>query len=105
MHRDATEKVTIVGSTCTDSVLGEDRIMPEMRRGDPIAILDAGMYAETASSQLNGVPRPATVLVNGPTVETVKERETVDDVFAKHRIPERLRRGRGAGADMDMRNT
>lgn len=64
---------------------------PLVQRGDILAVLDAGMYAETASTQLNGVPRPATVLVNGTQVEVVKERETVQDVFARHRVPPRLR--------------
>jgi hypothetical protein len=58
-----------------------------------IAFLDAGMYAETVSTQLNGVPRPATVLVDGDRVEVIKQRETVRDVFARHRIPPRLRPG------------
>jgi len=32
-------------------------------KGDIIAILDAGMYAESDSNQLNWIPRPATVMV------------------------------------------
>jgi hypothetical protein len=39
------------------------------------------------------MPRPATVLVNGEGVEVIKLRETVQDVFHLHRIPERLRAG------------
>ncbi len=91
MQRPCTETVTIVGPTCTDSIIGADRLMPALHRGEPVAVLDAGMYAESASTQFNSQPRPATVLVNGDDVEVVKERETVADVFAKHRIPERLR--------------
>jgi hypothetical protein len=34
--------------------------------------------------QYSGVPRPATVLVNGDEVEVIKARETVQDVF--HRV-------------------
>jgi diaminopimelate decarboxylase len=62
-----------------------------MKRGDLIAVLDAGMYAETTSTQFNGMPRPATVLVSGRSHELIKRRETVEDIFALHRIPERLR--------------
>jgi diaminopimelate decarboxylase len=87
----APERVNIVGSLCTGGPLARDRELPELRRGDVIAFLDAGMYAETVSTQLNGVPRPATVLVDGDRVELIKERETVRDVFAQHRIPARLR--------------
>lgn len=81
----------VVGSLCTGNPIGAGVPFPLVQRGDILAVLDAGMYAETASTQLNGVPRPATVLVNGTQVEVVKERETVQDVFARHRVPPRLR--------------
>ncbi len=89
------EDVKIVGSLCTGSPIARDYPMPKLHRGDVLAVLDAGMYAETVSTQLNGVPRPATVLVNDATAELIKERETVLDVFARHRIPTRLRLGIG----------
>ncbi|WP_190812965.1 diaminopimelate decarboxylase family protein [Saccharopolyspora pogona] len=88
----AVEAATVVGPLCTGSPIARDRPMPELNRGDILAVLDAGMYAETASTQFNGVPRPCTVLVNGERVDVIKERESVLDVFAKHRIPPRLRR-------------
>jgi diaminopimelate decarboxylase len=87
------ERVNVVGSLCTGGPLALGRDLPEQRRGDVVAFLDAGMYAETVSTQLNGVPRPATVLVDGDRAEVIKERETVRDVFARHRIPARLRPG------------
>ncbi len=86
----ATEQVEVVGPLCMPDVLGSARNLPPLQRGDLVAILDAGMYAETTSSQFNGQPRPATVLVNGADAEVIKVRETIDDVFAQHRIPERL---------------
>jgi diaminopimelate decarboxylase len=91
MNRKAAERAIVVGETCVDSVFSADCPVPEFDRGEPVAILDAGMYAETASTQLNGIPRPATVLVNGLSSDLIKERESVADVFSKHRIPERLR--------------
>jgi len=91
MYREATEQTILVGETCADSVFSPGCPLPPVKRGEPIVILDAGMYAETSSTQFNGIPRPATVLVNGNEAEIIKERETVDDVFAKHRIPIRFR--------------
>ncbi|MBI4306917.1 MAG: hypothetical protein HY678_11415 [Chloroflexi bacterium] len=87
------EPVDIVGPLCLGGPLGEARSMPRLARGDLLAVLDAGMYAETASTQINGVPRPATVLVDHASAELIKERETVLDVFGRHRIPPRLRAG------------
>src|SRR5262249_15526351 len=94
MERHSNEPARVVGATCTDSIIAPDCCLPRMARGEPLAILDAGMYAEVASTQLNAVPRPATVLVNGDDVELVKRRETIDDVFATHCIPDRLARSR-----------
>ena len=91
LGRAMSETVTFVGGTCTDSIFGIDRASPPVERGDIFAILDAGMYAESASTQFNSMPRPATVLVNGASADLIKERETVADLFAHSRIPERLR--------------
>jgi diaminopimelate decarboxylase len=91
MGRPIIENAHIVGPTCIDSLLAEHYPMPSMKRGDLIAVLDTGMYAETTSTQFNGMPRPATVLVSGRSHELIKRRETVEDIFALHRIPERLR--------------
>jgi diaminopimelate decarboxylase len=91
MSRPLSERAHVVGPTCIDSLFAEHHPMPSMQRGDVIAILDTGMYAETTSTQFNGIPRPATVLVSGDAHELIKRRETVEDIFALHRIPERLR--------------
>ena len=90
MHREAKVKTILVGETCADSIFSSQCYLPEVKRGEPLVMLDAGMYAETSSTQFNGIPRPATILVNGSEAEIIKERETVEDVFAKHRIPDRL---------------
>jgi diaminopimelate decarboxylase len=79
------------GPICTGKPLGRNTALPLMQRGDVLAILDAGMYSETLSTQMNGVPRPATVLVRDGQPEIIKERETVNDVFARFRLPERFR--------------
>lgn len=81
----------VVGGTCFRSVLGADRRLPTLARGDVVAILDAGMYAEVFSNQFNGMPRPAGVLVGGGgSVDLIRQAETARDVFAQHVIPPRL---------------
>lgn len=92
----AAETVNVVGALCLGAPIGRNVRLPALEVGDRLAVLDAGMYAETSSTQMNGVPRPATVLLNGEQAEVVKRRETVEDVFAAHRIPDRLRRPRSA---------
>ena len=90
MHDTYEEQCIVVGPTCVASVLGTGRRLPKLERGDLLVILDAGMYAETTSTQFNGVPRPPTVLVWNGEAEVIRRRETVNDVFATHRVPERL---------------
>jgi diaminopimelate decarboxylase len=57
------EPVRVEGPICesTDS-LGEHHL-PPLRRGDVVAILDAGAYASSLSSRYNGRPRPPEVLL------------------------------------------
>jgi diaminopimelate decarboxylase len=90
-----TIRADIVGPLCAGSPIAAGRQFPFLRRGDIVAVLDAGMYAEIFTARYNGVPLPATVLVNGNEAEVIKEREAVDDVFARHRVPERLRKSAG----------
>jgi len=87
MHAPMDETVQVVGSTCFRSLLGADSAMPAPRRGDTVAILDAGMYAEVFSTQFNAVPRPAAMLLSTQGADIVRQRETIADVFRQHRVP------------------
>jgi diaminopimelate decarboxylase len=91
MNDPFSESCYVTGPICMGKPLGRGTPLPAVSRGDLLAILDAGMYAETLSTQMNGVPRPATVLVNRGRHELSKERETVRDVFSRFILPERFR--------------
>jgi len=91
MGRPYKERVQVVGPTCVDSRLADDWPVPDIQRGEPMALLDAGMYSESISTHLNSVPLPATVLVNGDSVEIIRERETHRDVYSQLRMPERFK--------------
>ncbi|ASP23714.1 diaminopimelate decarboxylase (plasmid) [Antarctobacter heliothermus] len=94
MTAPVTGKATIVGPTCVPSVLGADRPMPNLQRGDVVAIPDAGMYAEVLAPQFNGMPRPAGVMVAPDGgVDLVRRREAYDEIFRNHVVPERLAAG------------
>lgn len=90
MNEQETVTAFVTGPLCLGKPLARGANLPPLRRGDLLAFLDAGMYAETMSAQMNGVPRPATVLVNAGQADLIKTRESVLDVFSRHRIPERL---------------
>ncbi len=86
----AKETVNIVGSLCIQDVLGRSREMPELVRGDLVALLDTGCYAESLSANFNAQCRPATVLVCGERADVTTERERLDDVIGRFKVPARL---------------
>jgi len=51
MHSNANVRTILVVETCVDSVFSPGCPLPPVKRGEPIALLDAGMYAETSSTQ------------------------------------------------------
>ena len=64
--------------------------VPDLEENDVIAFLDMGAYQEVSASNFNALPRPAMVMVNGDQAEVIKRAESIDDVFARDVIPERL---------------
>jgi diaminopimelate decarboxylase len=61
--RDAGVPPRVEGPICESTdALGEHRL-PPLRRGDIVAIRDAGAYAASQSSTYNGRPRPPQVLL------------------------------------------
>lgn len=74
--------VDIVGPVCeTGDFFARDRSLPELRPGDLVAILDAGAYGSSLSSNYNSRPRPAEVLIEGKSVTLIRRRETIDDLL------------------------
>lgn len=82
--------IDLAGISCGFDVLGTSVALPAVEPGDVIAFLDTGAYQDAASSNFNALPRPATVLVWEDTADVIKRAETIDDVFARDRIPPRL---------------
>ncbi len=71
--------VDVVGPICESSdFLAKDRSLPQMERGDLLAVLNAGAYSFAMSSNYNGRLRPAEVLVNGSEWHIIRSRETFD---------------------------
>jgi len=75
----------IVGPVCesADFLARERRL--EARPGGLLALMSAGAYCMAMSSNYNTRPRPAEVMVSGDDVSLVRERETVEQLFAAER--------------------
>jgi diaminopimelate decarboxylase len=90
-YAETTQKIDIAGDVCeSGDLFARDRPMPEIEEGDVLAILNAGAYSFSMSSQYNSRPRPAEVLVKDGKSEVVRERETFADLFNKQNVPVRL---------------
>jgi len=73
----------IVGPVCESSdVVGRDRVLPELKVDDLVAIRDAGAYGSAMASNYNRRPLPAEVLVDEGRWRVIRRRQTVDDMLA-----------------------
>ncbi|MEF8774381.1 MAG: diaminopimelate decarboxylase [Halobacteriales archaeon] len=79
-HRE-TEPATVTGPLCTSAdVLCEDRPLASPRRGDLLAVGNAGAYGYEFTSTFHSRPRPPEVALDGGDVRLVRSRETVEDI-------------------------
>jgi len=75
--------VDVVGPVCeSGDFFARDRRLPEVKQGDLLAVLDAGAYGMSLSSNYNTRARPAEVLVDGAGWRVVRRRETYAEMFA-----------------------
>ncbi|ADI74453.1 diaminopimelate decarboxylase [Methanohalobium evestigatum Z-7303] len=89
--KNAEDTYTIVGPICeTGDIMATDRELPEIEKGDVIAFLDVGGYGFSMSSQYNGRPRCAELLVNKGDVDIIRKAETYADLLANQEVPPRF---------------
>ncbi len=80
--------VSFAGNLCeSGDLLARDRHVPEVRRGDVVAVLDAGAYGFAMSSQYNSRPRCAEVMVSSGRAEVIRQAESLEDLLDKQRLP------------------
>ena len=72
----------IVGPVCeTGDYLGRGRDMPDINRGDLLAVFSAGAYGAVMMSNYNTRPEAAEVLVEGGEAHLVRPRRSVADLL------------------------
>jgi diaminopimelate decarboxylase len=75
------EKVDIVGPICESSdFFARERVLSKIAAGDYLAVLTTGAYGFVLSSNYNGRPRPAEILVNGDRVRVIRPRQTLEEL-------------------------
>ena len=81
------ELVDIVGPICeTGDFLAKDRELPPVEEGDLLAVMSAGAYGFTMSSNYNTRPMAAEVMVTGPSAHLIRERQTWGDLIRGEKL-------------------
>jgi diaminopimelate decarboxylase len=83
----------IVGPICeSGDFLAKDREINQVSQGDLLAVMSAGAYGFSMSSNYNSRPRVAEVLVKGKKFFIVRERETFKDIIKGTKMPDFLKK-------------
>ncbi|MEW6214391.1 MAG: diaminopimelate decarboxylase [Nitrospirota bacterium] len=78
----------VVGPICESSdFLAKERELKRVKQGEYLAVMGAGAYGFSMSSNYNSRPRAAEVMVKGKEHFLIRERETYSDLVRKERIP------------------
>jgi diaminopimelate decarboxylase len=78
----------VVGPVCeSGDYFAKERELTELHEGELLAVMTAGAYGFTMSSNYNTRPRVAEVLVKGNKFEVVRKRETWGDCVKGETIP------------------
>ncbi len=83
--------VDVVGPVCeTGDFIGQARHLAAAE-GDLLAVMNAGAYAFSMSSNYNSRPRAAEVMVDGNLTHLVRARENIEDLWKGEQIMEQPR--------------
>jgi diaminopimelate decarboxylase len=81
----------VVGPICeSGDFLAKNRVVPRFERGDLLAVMSAGAYGFSMSSNYNSRPRVAEVLVKDDKYYVIRKRETYEDITRGEKMPEFL---------------
>jgi diaminopimelate decarboxylase len=83
------ETCDVVGPICeSGDILAKDRALPLVEEGDLLAVLNAGAYGFSMSSQYNARPRAAEVMIRQGKAVLVREREQLNGLISSQRMAE-----------------
>ena len=89
-------KMDIVGPICeSGDFLAKDRLLQPYNPGELLAVMSAGAYGFTMSSNYNTRRRAAEVMVDGKGFDVIRKREEYKDLVKGESIPKRKSKTRG----------
>jgi diaminopimelate decarboxylase len=81
----------VVGPICeSGDFLAKERELSRVKQGEYLAVMSAGAYGFSMSSNYNSRPRAAEVLVKGKEHVLIRKRETYEDLSRNEQIPKFL---------------
>jgi diaminopimelate decarboxylase len=81
----------VVGPICeSGDFLAKERELSRIKQGEYLAVMSAGAYGFSMSSNYNSRPRAAEVLVKGKEHILIRKRETYEDLIRNEQIPKFL---------------
>jgi diaminopimelate decarboxylase len=88
-HEGEKQLYEIVGPVCeSGDFLGHDRELA-LQQDDLLAIMSAGAYGMSMSSNYNTRPRAAEVMVDGSECHLIRQREAIEQLFALEKTLDR----------------
>ncbi|MFQ5604330.1 MAG: diaminopimelate decarboxylase [bacterium] len=77
-----TFEADVVGPICeTGDFLAQNRELPQVERGDLLAVMTAGAYGYALTSNYNARPKPAEVLVDESEFQIIRERGKITELY------------------------
>ena len=78
----------MVGPICeSGDFFAKERRLPKVKEGDYLAVMGAGAYGFSMSSNYNSRRRAEEVLVDKDKVYIIRKRETFDDLIRNEIVP------------------
>jgi len=82
-----TEKADVVGPICeSGDFLAKERMVAKVKEGDYLAVMGAGAYGFSMSSNYNSRLRAAEVMVNGDKISLIRKREVFEDLIRNEKV-------------------
>jgi len=77
----------LCGPVCESSdFFARDLALPDVTEGDLITFSEAGAYGYAMSSDYNGRPRPAEVLIDAGSARVIRRRQSLDEILALNEV-------------------
>jgi diaminopimelate decarboxylase len=82
------EKIDVVGPICeSGDFFAKERILPKVKEGDYLAVMSAGAYGFSMSSNYNSRRRAEEVMVVKDRAFVIRKRETFDELIRNEVVP------------------